>query len=553
MNASARDFFGVGRTFLDSANHSMFPYSKECYATCRACRSPPCRHSMTPPKPTNPTAAPAGPENELRAGSSQHAGKIAARSAVYTAGTVLVRVIGFALVLVYTRFLTPSEYGMLALAEAIAAVFSILSWAMQGAVQRKYFDFRDAEHAMESGFLASTVALIGVTFILVLALGIGAVPVVLRRTSPSFAADFVPYLVLATITVAANQITEMQLLLYSLEHRVRQYLWLSLVFSLLTSALTVVAVIGLHWGGRGLLLGKLVASLAVAAFVLYDWRRWLRRPAASIVKSLTLIAATLVPFQITSLGLNAADRLILKAFRPVSEVGIYSIAYTIGMAMALLSLSVFQAWSPDFYRMAAANEGRPTGSMASISTTILAGLIAVGTVGVAISPPFIIEFLDVRYQAAAGIVPIVIAALVLHTFFVMLQLGIRQQNRFSIIVWVSATAFVVNIGINFALIPHFGMYGAAWATLIAYGVEAVICTIAAQRVYPMPIGWRRLVFALVVLACALTTAIAPVSHRNLWSLLPLSAAVLMSWKDMARIAKSWLRRRSAATEATESA
>ena len=59
-------------------------------------------------------------------------------------------------------------------------------------------------------------------------------------------------------------------------------------------------------------------------------------------------------------------------------------------------------------------------------------------------------------------------------------------------VWVvSIVALTVNLALNFAWDPRWGMYGAAWATTLAYGVEGLLMYLYGQRVYNLPVnGWR---------------------------------------------------------------
>jgi O-antigen/teichoic acid export membrane protein len=53
----------------------------------------------------------------------------------------------------------------------------------------------------------------------------------------------------------------------------------------------------------------------------------------------------------------------------------------------------------------------------------------------------------------------------------------------------------VNVALNLLLIPPYGMMGAAVATVAAYGVMFVAMTWYAQRVFPVPYQWRRVVTA----------------------------------------------------------
>jgi O-antigen/teichoic acid export membrane protein len=61
----------------------------------------------------------------------------------------------------------------------------------------------------------------------------------------------------------------------------------------------------------------------------------------------------------------------------------------------------------------------------------------------------------------------------------------------------------VNVALNFALIPPYGMMGAAVATAAAYVTLFAGMTINSQQVYPVPYQWRR-VLTLSGLAVGLT-------------------------------------------------
>jgi Na+-driven multidrug efflux pump len=66
-------------------------------------------------------------------------------------------------------------------------------------------------------------------------------------------------------------------------------------------------------------------------------------------------------------------------------------------------------------------------------------------------------------------------------------------------VWVvSILALAVNLVLNFAWDPKWGMYGAACATTVAYAVESLLMYVYAQRVYALPVKGRRLLMVVGV-------------------------------------------------------
>ena len=53
----------------------------------------------------------------------------------------------------------------------------------------------------------------------------------------------------------------------------------------------------------------------------------------------------------------------------------------------------------------------------------------------------------------------------------------------------TAAAAATNLAANFALIPRYGILGAAWATVLSYAVMAGLGLVISQRLYPLPLEW----------------------------------------------------------------
>src|SRR5690606_17346908 len=78
-------------------------------------------------------------------------------------------------------------------------------------------------------------------------------------------------------------------------------------------------------------------------------------------------------------------------------------------------------------------------------------------------------------------------------------------KRTEVSLWSTLAAAVINIILNFILIPPFGMYGAAYATVIAYITSVASVYIFSQRYYHIPYDLRR-VFALFAIGILLAAA-----------------------------------------------
>ncbi len=70
--------------------------------------------------------------------------KLGRGSFFYTASNILQRGISFFLLPLYTHYLTPQDYGILAVVMTLNGFLAILfTWSLPAAVGRFYFDFRD--------------------------------------------------------------------------------------------------------------------------------------------------------------------------------------------------------------------------------------------------------------------------------------------------------------------------------------------------------------------------------------------------------------------------
>jgi O-antigen/teichoic acid export membrane protein len=195
-----------------------------------------------------------------------------------------------------------------------------------------------------------------------------------------------------------------------------------------------------------------------------------------------------------------ADRFILAHYRSLQEVGLYSLAYSLGMAMFLISVSIGQAWQPIYFDTARRNGGRHI--LGNVSSRLAVFLTAIAIVGVQVVPYFT-RLLDSRYLPISRVIPWVIGGYLLHAFFGLFQLALLEGKQMKFIVVASTVAFVLNLVLNLWWIPSLGMYGAAYATFVAYGAEALVMYFYAQRVFNLSYDWSRIFAALTLFALAL--------------------------------------------------
>jgi O-antigen/teichoic acid export membrane protein len=423
--------------------------------------------------------------------------------------------VNFGLVVLYTRFLAPADFGTVALAEVIAAIVAaVSSMGLTAAMQPLYFSYVGERTMLRK--CISTLLRLGVAataLFLVISLLCGP----LLAAAAGFRVVFFPYIAVALGTASALQLVDYRLALYQIEEKPVSFSALAAACFGLTAVATVYRVILLRGGALGLLSGKLTGAVLTLCLAVWLSRHWLLGGwEKSFVREALQLSLPLVPHLLLALGLVAADRLILQRYRSMEEVGLYSLAYTIGMIMFLVTASVAQAWSPVFYRMASQGESRRA-AIGCILAAILLLLCAAAVFGLAIADPFIRGFLDPRYRRAGPLVPLVIGGYLFHAIFALFQMSALHARKAQFVWVVSILALIANLVLNFAWDPKWGMYGAAWATTVAYAVEGSLMYVYAQRVYALPVKGRRLLIVMGIFCglLAITQLSLPASMQTL--------------------------------------
>jgi O-antigen/teichoic acid export membrane protein len=421
---------------------------------------------------------------------------------VYGAANFGIRGLNFLLILVYARYLQPQDYGMIYIAEIVAAFLAIFGGlSLDSAIERMYFQHHHNDEELRS-YIGSVIrfGLLWIGIFLFLALIVGGTISPHRKILAG--TPFYPYIALAIATATTSQVMQYRLAVFQAASRPRSYAALSIISATLTATCCFYGVVLRRDGALAMLEGKFVAAVVTFLIVAWSMRTYLTAPFRwRFVRESLSFSLPLVPHLVMASGLVVADRFILARYRDLSEVGIYSLAYTFGMVMYLVTQSLSQAWFPIFFAMAG-DEEEIRRQLARICSGLAVFLAILACLGILLAPAFVNLFLDSRYAATAQIIPLVVMGYLFHALFSLFDLAILQAKRTSSVFVISLVAFAVNIALNLAWVPHWGMQGAAWATTLAYAVEALGAFLLAQRVFHLPYRQGEILLSFTVAAVA---------------------------------------------------
>jgi O-antigen/teichoic acid export membrane protein len=425
--------------------------------------------------------------------------RLGRHSAIYGLGGLVSRILAVFLLPLYTRYLDREDLGAVGLVVALSAVaVTILRLGISSAFFRFYFDSDDE---------AGRRIVVRTCFWFTLAMGLLGLALGLVFAEP--VSDWLglddPNLVRAgAVGVLAQMVYEQQTAMFRAEERSTAFVVASLVNVALTIAATVLLVVVWEQGALGVIVGNLTGTLLVTAGLVVVHRHWLGRGfSRPLLREMNRFGIPLVPTALALIAVNFGDRFFLVRLDGLEEVGLYEIGVRIASAMVLLLTAFRTAWPAFAYSIRDDEEARRTYAYVLTYLVLIASWVALG---LGLLSPWLVRLLATPqfYEGSTVVAPLAFGT-VAYAAYVVMAIGVGRSKRTQFNWVIAGAAAVLNVVLNLVLIPPYGMMGAAIATVAAYALMFVLMTWYAQRVFPVPYQWRRVITA-VGAAVALVVA-----------------------------------------------
>ena len=443
-------------------------------------------------------------------------------SLIYGLGSMLAKLLAFLLLPLYTRYLTPTDYGVYSLLIITGAVAGILMQLGFGSALFREVIYQESEESTVIStslyFLLAEVALF-LALLLIFASQLSG----LVFSTPDYA-----YLLRLTFIGAALGVLDV-LMMAKLRIHAKSTLFAALTVTklLIAIALNILFIVVLRRGVEGLVMTNLIQAAFSACVSLAILARDLR-PAFSmpILQRLLTFGVPLIPFGLSTQVLTYADRYFLKYFSTATEVGLYSLGYNIGMVLNLLVSAVQLAWPAQMF--AIAKQPNAERQIARILTYYILFMGFVG-LGLSVLAREVLKIMTTpSFYGAYVVVPLVSTSSILYGVMYMTNSGLETRNKVKYMSAAIVISAILNLGLNRFLIPSYGMMGAAWATFISYLALAAIQLAVNLHFWYIPYEYGR-ILRIVVTWGLIYVASLFVHTQNTWLDAGLKLALLATY------------------------
>jgi O-antigen/teichoic acid export membrane protein len=406
-------------------------------------------------------------------------------SAVYLLANLASAALPFALLPVLTRYLGPSEYGVVALFQAlVAGLGAVVGFGVVGAIARKYYDADVGVHQLRD-FIGTCIQITLFSGLLAL-LGV----VVLQKQISELLAMDIRWALLAVVVATATALVQIRLSQWQVKGEAIRYAALQTFQSGLAVTLSLIAVVAWVMGAEGRIVAialAICASALAAVWLLHrDGLVRLKLWNVSYVKEALAFGLPLMPHTLGGFLLFSADRVVINANLGLSDAGVYAVASQLVAVMSMVFGAVNNAYVPWLFQRL--KDDIPSEKLEIVRYTyIWFGLIFLSVVCAFVTGPFLVVLIAGEAFVEAGHV---IGWLALSQAFVGMYLMVTNYIFFSKKTIFLSFATLLSGVINLVLLPFmvvsFGLKGAAGAACIANGLQFVVTWWLAARLHPMP-------------------------------------------------------------------
>mgnify|MGYP001158012371 CR=1 FL=1 len=407
----------------------------------------------------------------------------------YQLADVVSKFMAVLLLPVYTRYISPAGYGVVELlANGVIFISIVIRFGIIEAFLRYHFSDADQERQ-------DALARRAIVFLLVTTTIVAAVLAVLARPLSKLVLghyDTVTFLV-AVLGLWTFTNLELAYGLLRVDERLKAYAAASLSNVVLTIAASLVLVVGLGDGARGLLLGNYGASTIVLFALWWTMRgRLRRRPRrAEPLGLLMRFGLPTVPAEASVYALSIIDRYYIYHARSPGLAGLYSIAVKLAGAVAFIVRAFQYAWPPLAYSV---SDDRDASRLYGLVTTYYALLSGWVVAGLALEGRWVVRLLAAHsFFGAYRALPWVALGWAMYGLWVVF-LVIAGRAKVTTRNFPAALAgLVANVALIVLLVPPLGIAGAGIALCGAYLAMLAAMYLLTRRVFVVQFEWRRLV------------------------------------------------------------
>jgi len=415
---------------------------------------------------------------------------------VYTIGNLLPQAMNFILLPVYTKYLEPSEFGIIGSMQVLQYFFIfVFTFCLEKSIVRLYWEYTTEESRKKFlGTIASVVFLNVLFWSSILILFHHYVNFVFTSVT------FFPYYFYSIIITAFMAIAFIPLNFLILKERTKTYFFITTLQIVSTTLLILFFVIIQRRQAEGILMGRVIGSAVVFPFyILIAKKNFIFKINWAALKKGLHFSLPIVPTMIIAWILGQMDRIFIEKYFSLTSVGLYSISRQIANVLGILASAFGMAYGPMFFRLINSKENNYKEKIFKINNIYILGMIILFASISLLCKDLFYYFLNARYFDAYRFIPLLSFGVLINSISgIILNYYFQQSHKMKENMYIAIIVASVYIIISLIIIKDMGAFGAAITNAF---ISTLLFTISylytRKRCFFINIDWRTIIPVLV--------------------------------------------------------
>lgn len=423
--------------------------------------------------------------------------KLLLLTSIYSIGNLLLQVISIIFLPIFTRYLTPKDFGIQALMILIISLLTgVIISPVNSAVNRFYFkpdhvEKRDILLFSLFSYLFITVLILTSVYILFSNL----LTKLLFESSELEVVTKVYAFVLFTLPLRQFFLNFLQLL-----EKAKYYVLVITLRTILYSVVTLLLLIKYKLGILSLIYGQIAGNVLIIVLTIsYFLARARFSFSLKVIKKPLAYGYPLILSNYSHLLLESGDRFLLKWLTSLSTLGIYDFGYKISsINKIILSGPISQALRPVAFKKEHNVDDQRRLLKKGATYFYLIGVLFAFAFSLYSKEIIMLLSSNTTFYSSWVIVPILSFSYVQLSLGSFLGIGLIMKNRSILIATIITSAVILNLILNLIFIPLLGIVGAALATLLSYIFWNSLKIYYSSKLYALHFELNRLLYITVV-------------------------------------------------------
>lgn len=419
---------------------------------------------------------------------------------VYSLMNLVTKMGSFIFLPIITRLLTQEEFGIVGTLGPITSLFTvILGLGLYNAQMKKYVDLKDNEDEFGSYMFSSTMIIVVFNVLTYMFLFTPLAQKMFSYIVDLSKVSYYPLIIVSVLIATTNAFNNLATTLFRMKRMYMKVAIGSVVSLFTTYILAIYFIKSLKWGVFGNQFANLIALLIVFLFYFKDYfGKFKFRLNFNYVKYSLRNGLPLIFIELTDQVVNLSDRLVLAKFVSLATVGGYTLAFTGGRVLSVVTGSFVNSWTPEFYEAMKTDRTNPK------ITKSVENFIAIISFACVIAQLFAPEGIKLifpaSYHQAINYMALILAGIVVQALF-CLDYFFHFHEDSIYIFYFTMFAMIFNLVGNIIFIPRYPEIGpiiAAWTTLLAFLFRAIMEMMIIRKKYKISFNYKKLFLYLVI-------------------------------------------------------